>query len=295
MGEIAEAGEKIYLDYDQAELNRQYNQATLVPDNSPYAAAGAAATSRARERLDCELDISYGDSPDQRLDVYKPGNAGGDGGPVLIFVHGGAWRGSTKEACGGPASLLCPAGAVYVAIEFSLAPEARLDQMVAQVREAVVFVHANAASWGGDPGRMYVAGISSGAHLTSMIAVNDWAAAGLPADVIKGACMLSGPYDLVPVRLSARNDYLNLDEAAAEQLNPLRFLRPGLAPAIIGWGGKELDEFQRQGRDFLAAWRAAGLEAQDFFLPERNHFEMGQEYGNPESPVQRALQKMMGL
>lgn len=288
----AVTAEKIYLDYDQEELDRQYNQATLVPDNTPYQDQGHAATEQARARWRCELDIPYGDHPDEILDIYRPKT---DGGPMLIYTHGGAWRGSSKDTCGGAASIFVPAGGVYATLEFSKAPEVRLDHMVAQVRAGVEFLYSNAARFGADQDQIYLAGHSSGAHMTAMLVVTDWAARGIPSDLIKGFAALSGPFDLVPVKLSARNDYLFLDDQAVERNTPERHLRDNLPPAILGYGGKELEEFQRQNQAFLAAWRAAGLEAQEIIYPDKNHFDVGAAYYNPNDELPKSLLKMMDL
>lgn len=292
-GDDPVSGEKIFLDYDQAELNRQYDQRTLVADISAYNEGWVAGSQRARDTLDCRLDIAFGAHPDQTLDVYRPEQ---DGAPILVFVHGGAWRQLSKNESASPACVFVPAGAVYVALNFSLAPEASLDEIVGQVRQGVAHVYRNAEEYGGDPERLYVAGHSSGGHLTAMMGVTDWQdLEGLPAETIKGFSALSGLYDLAPVRLSARNDYLFLDEAAEERNSSIRQLRDGLPPAIVGWGGKELEEFQRQGEAFLKAWRAAGLTAEQIVMPDRNHFDMGDEYANEDGPVVRALKEMMEL
>lgn len=286
-------GEKIFLDYDQAELNRQYDQRTLVPDISVYNERWTVDSQRARDTLDCRLDIAYGAHPDQTLDVFKPER---DGAPILVFIHGGAWRQLSKNESAAPANVFVPAGTVYVALNFSLAPDAGLDEIVGQVRQGVAHVYRNGEIYGGNPDRLFVAGHSSGGHLTAMMGVTDWPnLEGLPADTIKGFSSISGIYDLEPVRLSARNDYLFLDEAAEIRNGSIRHIRAGLPPALIGWGGKELDEFQRQGQAFLDGWQAAGLTAEKIFMPDRNHFDMGDEYANEQGPVVQALKRMMGL
>jgi len=132
-------------------------------------------------------------------------------------------------------------------------------------------------------------GHSSGAHLAANIAVTDWPALGAPHDLIKGLTVASGPYDLEPVRLSARNDYLFLDEDTALALTPQTHLRPGLAPAIIAWGGLELDEFQRQSVSLAEAWESQGMAVQRLFFQDKNHFEMGCEYMDLKSPLFKAV------
>ena len=125
--------------------------------------------------------------------------------------------------------------------------------------------------------------------MAANIAGTDWLALGAQHDLIKGLSVSSGPYDLEPVRLSARNDYLFLDEGTALALSPQKHLRPGLAPAIIAWGGLELDEFQRQSVALAEAWESQGMAVQRLFFQDKNHFEMGCEYMDLKSPLFKAI------
>lgn len=281
----------IYRDYNQEELNRQYNQRSLVPDPSPYIAIWATTTQQAKTAFTYREDIAYGDHPDELLDLYSPDGAGVQNSlaPLLVFCHGGAWRALSKDDSGYVATVFVPEGVAVAALNFSLAPEEKLELIVDQVRRAVLYLYDNANEFKVDPEQVYVCGHSSGAHLAANIAVTDWPAMGAPIDLIKGLTVASGPYDLEPVRLSARNEYLYLDEDAAKLLTPQTHLRPGLPPAIIAWGGCELDEFQRQGVTLADAWEREGMAVQRLFFQEKNHFEMGSEYMNLKSPLFKAL------
>ena len=288
---------KIFGDYDQEQLNAQYNQRTLVPDIGPYSARAEGATRLARAEFDCQARVHYGAGDDQWMAVYRSKNAPNSDAPILIYFHGGAWLVSEDGRDGQVAPEFVRAGAVFVAPNFSVVPDVSLGTMVRQCREAVAYCYQNAASLGGDASRIHVCGHSSGSHLTAMTAVTNWAAEfGLPADVIKGATLVSGPYDLAPVRLSARNDYLHLDAGAEQRNSPGRHIRADAPPAIFAYGRGELDEFQRQSRDLSTAWEAAtGRVSAPLTFPDNNHFQMREEYARVGGPLAKAVLEQMGL
>jgi len=286
-------GPKVWLDYDQKQLDSQYDQRVLVPDADAYMARNLVASRRVRAEMDCRLDVAYGPSGDEKLDVFPANRAGA---PVVVYVHGGAWTRWDKAHNSFQAPAFVRAGAAYVAVDFALVPQVSLDEQVRQNRAAVAWVYRNAAGFGADPQRLFVAGHSSGAHVVGLLAVNDWhAAAGLPADLIKGAVAVSGMYDLEPVRLSARNAYLHLDDAAVARNSMLRQLPARMPPMIVAWGGKEQLEFQRQSRDLVAELRRRGDACEEYFYPGHNHFDMSNEFANPDSAFMQAAFRMMGL
>ncbi|PIW26618.1 MAG: alpha/beta hydrolase [Rhodospirillales bacterium CG15_BIG_FIL_POST_REV_8_21_14_020_66_15] len=286
------AAPKVWRDYDQAELDRQYDQRSIVPDGDDYKADDAKASETARAETDCRIDVAYGGHPDERLDVFP---ARAPGSPVLVHLHGGGWARGSKSNESFVAPGLVDAGAAAVVVEFSLCPAGTLAGMVDQCRRAVAWVHAHAGEMNAAADRIVISGHSSGSHLAAMMWVTDWAARGLPADVLKGCVVTCGIYELTPVRLSYRNEYLGLDDAAVAQLSPIRRLKPDLPPVALFYGGGELAEFRRQGRDFAQALRDAHLEVAETDIPGLNHFQMGRLLGRPDSPVHRAALRMLGL
>ena len=286
-------GPKVWLDYDQQQLDRQYDQRVLVPDADAYMARNLVDSRRVRAEMDCRLDVAYGPSGDEKLDIFPAAQAGA---PVVVYVHGGAWTRWDKAHNSFQAPAFVGAGAAFVSVDFALVPQVSLDEQVRQVRAAVAWVYRNAAEFGADPRRLFVAGHSSGAHVVGLLAVNDWTATpGLPADLVKGAVAVSGMYDLEPVRLSARNAYLHLDDAAVARNSMLRQLPARMPPMVVAWGGKEQLEFQRQSRDLVTELRRRGHACEEFFYPEHNHFDMSNEFANPDGAFMQAAFRMMGL
>ena len=283
---------KIFLDYDQETLDAQYNQRSLVPDADDYIAVDVAESARVRQKLDCRIDVAYGPGEDETLDLFP---AAAPGSPVVVYMHGGAWTRSDKSNESFMAEAFVAAGAAFVAVNFGLCPKVTLDEMIRQAREAVAWSCENAQDFNADPGRLYIAGHSSGGHVGGMMAVTDWTAHNLPRTLVKGALLCSGMYDLAPVRLSARNDYLHLDEAAEARNSAIRQIPADGCPLIVGYGGGEQTEFRRQSRAFAAAWRDAGLEVEEFDMPGVNHFQLRRHFNDPNSPILTAMLALMGL
>ena len=157
------------------------------------------------------------------------------------------------------------AGAHYVVPDFAWVQDVGGSLMVLadQVRRAIAWVYDNAARLGIDPNQIYIGGQSSGGHLAAVALTTDWARDfGLPVDLIKGGMCISGMYDLEPVRLSARSNYVKFDQTTVATLSPIRHLDRLHAPVIIAYGTCETPEFQRQNREFAAAVESAGKKVQ---------------------------------
>ena len=170
-------GPRVWLDYDQEALDSQYNQRALVPDADDYIAVDVAESKRVREKLECRIDVAYGPSEDEKLDLFP---ARAPGSPMAVYMHGGAWTRSDKANESFMAEAFVEAGAAFVAANFGLCPKVTLDEMIRQARAAVAWSHANARDLNADPGRLYIAGHSSGGHVGGMMAVTDWQAAPRP-------------------------------------------------------------------------------------------------------------------
>ncbi|HEX4554225.1 MAG TPA: alpha/beta hydrolase, partial [Xanthobacteraceae bacterium] len=200
-------GPRVWLDMDQKELDDAYDQAVYAPNSEQVALRRTVNSAAVRARLGFKR-VAYGPTPIEMLDIYatKAPNA-----PVMVFIHGGAWRAGSAKDNAEAAELFVNAGAHYVVLDFANVMElgGSLFPMVEQVRRGVAWVYKNAASFGGDPDRIYIAGRSSGSHLGGVVLITDWQKDfGLPADLVKGALLSSGMYDLKPVRLSKRGAYV---------------------------------------------------------------------------------------
>jgi arylformamidase len=288
-------GPRVFLDYDQIELDAAYDQTAYAPLEEQILKRLGSLSAAARERLGAPQREAYGPSEIEKLDVYRTSQAKA---PIFIFIHGGAWRGGNAKGYAYVAETFAKAGAHFVALDFVNVKETGGDlrPMAAQVRRAIAWVYQNAARFDGDAQRLYIGGHSSGGHLCAVALVTAWEKDfGLPVDVVKGGLCMSGLYDLKPVRLSSRSSYVDISDEIEQALSPARHIERLRVPIVVTYGGNETPEFQRQNRDFAAAVKAAGRPVELVAAPDFNHFEMVESLGNPYGPNGRAALKLMGL
>lgn len=277
----------IYRDFDREALDAAYNNTGAVPDTEAIIARWVGAGDETASMPEARLDIAYGPGPRQSLDLFVPE---GDGPfPVFAFIHGGYWQRLNKRpfTCFAPAFL--QAGIAYAAIGYPLCPDVRLTALVESVRQGVAWLGTEGAAQGLDPARVHIAGHSAGGHLTAMMLSTDWAARGLPADLVKSGCAISGIYDLEPIRLGALNDAVRLNEAEVAALSPIHHPPTRAGHLTLHVGGDELPEFLRQQADYATVWRAAGLPLDETTAPGANHFTVINALGEPGSPLHRAI------
>jgi arylformamidase len=282
---------KVFLDYDQPALDRAYDQPSWAPNMQEVLQRRAAASDAVRARLGAPRRFAYGPTPVEQLDVYP---AASPETPVMVFLHGGAWRGGDARSQAYAAETFVGAGVHWVVPDFATVMDVGLDGMVEQVRRAVAWVAGHAATFGGDPGRLYVGGHSSGAHLAGNVLVTDWTSDfGLPADLVKGGLCVSGMYDLKAVRLSARSAYVKFDDRIEHALSPQRHLDRLRAPVVVAYAELDSPEFQRQARDFAAALRRVGRLRSLVVGAGLNHFEIPETLARPDGLLGRAALELM--
>ncbi|HXP74770.1 MAG TPA: alpha/beta hydrolase [Stellaceae bacterium] len=277
----------LYRDYDRAALDAQYFLRGRVPEHPEYFRRWAEDSAAVRRARPCRLDIAY---DGEKLDLFpaekKPA-------PCLLFIHGGYWQALGKSDFSFLVPAFQDAGIAVAVADYTLAPKADMDEIVRQNRAAVAWLQRNAREHGIDPARIHVAGHSAGGHLAAMVLETDWRAFGLDRDPVRGACAISGLYDLEPIRLSYLNDVLALDAAAAERNSPLLHLPKQSPPLILSVGTGETDEFLRQQESFATAWRAAGLPLEVADQPGDNHFDAVERLGQPQSLLHQAVMRQI--
>ena len=291
------SGTPIYRDYDQDALDLQYNARAAVPDHAPLIEAWSSDSVRARQELACRLDVAFGPSPIEVLDIFPADHAAAAGlAPVQVFFHGGYWRAFHKDDFSFVARAFAAKGAVVVVMNYALIPTVNMDELVRQCRAALAWVHRNAASFGGDAGRVFVSGHSAGGHLVAMMLATDWPAFdGLPGDIVKGGFSVSGLFDLEPIRLSFLNEELNLGADDVARHSPLRLEPRVAAPLILAVGSDESDEFQRHGTELAAAWKSKGADCRIMNFAGLNHFTILDGLRDPESALAQAIHVQMEI
>jgi arylformamidase len=290
-------GPIVWLDMDQRELDDAYDQLVYAPNRDQLTKRRIINSAAARKRIGEPLRFAYGPTPVEGLDVFPATGEGKAAGPVAIFVHGGAWRAGNASDYSFVAEPFVRAGGAFVVLDFTTVDETggSLFPMVEQVRRAIGWVYRNASSFGGDRDWLYLVSHSSGSHLAGCAVTHDWSKDGLPRDIIKGATLSSGMYDLKPVRLSKRSAYVKFTDAMEHELSAIRHLDALTTPLIVSYGTYETPEFQRQTRDFAAAVKAAGKPIELLVGEAYNHFEMLETLANPYGLLGRAVLAQMGL
>ena len=287
--------EAVYRGYDRKALDAQYFLRPQVEDFTAFAQLYKDLSAEARAEIPCKLDLAFGELPGEKLDVFAP--EGAEGAPVHFFIHGGYWQSMDKSDFDYVAKGLVPRGAVAVVVNYTLAPEVHIEEIVRQNRAALAWVWHNIAQYGGNPDAIHVSGHSAGGHLTAMMAATDWAGfeAGLPTDLVKSALPISGVFELEPVRLCFLNDVLALDEAEAAANSPalLKGLHP--APQVLALGGDETVEFHRQTNDYAETLKSQGVEVETWLPEGLNHFTIVEEFRDPNSNLTNIACRLMGL
>ncbi len=277
----------LYRNYDKAGLDAQYFLRARVPDHPEYFKRWKEDSEAVRRSRPCRLDLRY---DVETIDVFP---APKTPAPCLLFIHGGYWQALDKSDFGYIVPAFQDAGVAVAVVNYTLAPKAKMDEIVRQNRAAVAWLHRNAREFGIDPARIHVAGHSAGGHLTTMILATDWSAFGLDHNPVRGACAISGLFDLEPIRLCYLNDVLGLDAEAARRNSPIHHIPRQSPPLILSVGTGETDEFLRQQADFAQAWRAAGLTLEIADQPGDHHFRIADRLGEPKSLLHQAVMRQI--
>jgi len=287
-------GPLVWLDMDQEELDASYDNDGFVTNHDAVNERRTANNAIALERIGPPEIHSYGPAEIEKIEIYrtKQPNA-----PVNIFLHGGGWRGGRAAQVAYMAECFIHAGAHFAPVDFSsvLQTNGSLFPLVDQVRRATAWVYRNAQNFGADPEKIYLTGHSAGGHLGGCVVTSEWEDPDLPRDILKGALLGSGMYDLRPVRLSSRSSYVAFTDEMEEALSPQRHIDKLHTPLYLTYGLLETPEFQRQSRDFYAAVRAVDKPAKIYAGTAYNHYETQETLGSPYGFMGRVALEMMNL
>jgi len=271
----------LYRDFEtQAQIDAQYNPAIRLPDATAPAQYYARQSALARVQLGCVLDVPYGPTLAETLDIFP---AGAPGSPVFVFLHGGYWRALSSKDFSCIALGLQPLGITTVVVNYALCPWVTMDEITRQARAAVAWTIKNIARFGGDPARVALGGHSAGAHLTAMCLQTPWPQDyGLPADPLAAAVLVSGIYDIAPLRYSYLQPLIQLDDGVIRRNSPAFLVRACATPIWVNWGDQETPEFARQSARFHQAWAAAGNASQLSALAQADHYTGIHGFESPE-------------
>lgn len=250
----------VFLEYTQNRLNLNYDQRRWLPRSREIVARYEPKSQEARSRVS-RTTFQYGKSDEETLDWFPSARASA---PTMIFIHGAAWLNFTKDDFYFVAAALLRQSFNACVLNFASLKTVRMPEMCDQVRRAIAWVATNAAKLGADPFQLHFCGHSSGAHLVAVSLTSDWTAFGLPDGYpILSASCISGVFDLEPVMLSARRNYISLDATKIDALSPIRHVADIRCHVLVSESGQDTSEFQRHSREFANAlepeWRPGCL------------------------------------
>jgi arylformamidase len=277
---------RIWDGLSAADHEHQYNPQNSVPDFKLFQARREGPNAAARASLHCVADQGYGPHRLHKVDVYR---APQDRAPVHVFFHGGYWRAQDKQNFAFVAAPLVARGVCAVIANYALCPEVTLDGVVDSAIGALDWTARNIAGLGGDPGRITVSGHSAGAHLGAALLATDWTARGLPADLVKGAVLISGIYDPAPAARTSVDAEIRLTPELIARHDYERVPPRTRCPTWIVAGGREPWHWIDQSFRYAHHLRRHGGDPGVVVSPGFHHFDIMDQYRDPDSDVTRAL------
>jgi arylformamidase len=232
-----------------------------------------------RAQYGTHLNLAYGPRERNRIDFLKAApNA-----PTLLFIHGGYWQMRAKEFFTMFAAGPMAQGINVAFIGYTLAPDATLEQIVAEIHAGIDYLAGRLPELGADPKRLIASGWSAGGHLTAMAMMNPH---------IEGGVAISGIYDLEPIRHSYLNVKLGLDEPMSKRNSPM-LMAHGVKPMALVVGGEELPLLRKQTADFAGYRANHGLPVIYEEIPGTNHFTIMDELGSPSGRITTLIRQMV--
>jgi acetyl esterase/lipase len=263
----------------RAELDLGLNNGTAVAGSVEMVAGWEQRSGEMRKQKPANLDLRYGPRERNRIDFFKAA----DNGPTLLFIHGGYWQNRAKEVfsifAGGPMAH----GINVALIGYTLAPDATLDEIVAEIHAGIDYLARQLPALGAAPGGIVVAGWSAGGHLTSM---------ALPNPNVRAGMAISGIYDLEPIRHSYLNVKLALDEAMSRKNSPMMMAGGASKPLSLVAGSAELPLLRQQTAGFACHRARHGLPVTYEEIPGANHFTIMDELASPKGRITTLIRQL---
>ncbi|KAM4583876.1 kynurenine formamidase isoform 3-T3 [Odontesthes bonariensis] len=292
---------------EKDELERQYSPSRwshrMSADDviKAHVKALKEGTERARGCAQTLLNVPYGEGDGEKLDVYIPRTNSLDVN-LVVYLHGGYWqflRGFcfclfSKDESGFMAVPLIDKGVVVVAVGYDIAPKGNMDLMVSQVRRSVVSVVQQYSHISG----LYLCGHSAGAHLAAMVLSTDWSQYSI-APQIKGAFLVSGIYDLLPILSTYVNEPLKMTEEVAVRNSPSKLvpqlkLSSSSCQIVVAVAENDSPEFRKQSEEYCKTLEASGLNVTMEDVANTDHFSIIEKLVEEEYHLTKLLLEMMG-
>ncbi|MBR1237055.1 alpha/beta hydrolase [Bradyrhizobium sp. AUGA SZCCT0182] len=264
----------------QAERDAAYDNNAAVKNSAALIAERNQASEALRASRKSILDVPYGDRERTKIDLY-PATDGT--APCLVFLHGGYWQRNARDVFAMLVEGVAAHGWSVAIPGYSLAPDASLTQIVAEISHSLDWLAQNGAAYG-ISGPVILSGWSAGAHLVAMALDHPHVAAGLA---------ISGVYDLAPIRDTGLNNALKLTDLEVAQLSPLRL--PAVHKRLdIAYGTAELPALVFDSIQLHEARVAAGAPGRLVPIEGANHFSILGELRRPDGALVDIARKLVG-
>jgi acetyl esterase/lipase len=263
----------------QQERDLGLNNGVAVAGSSEIVAGWEQRSQAMRARYPGHLDLRYGPRERNRIDFLKAR----DKAPTLLFIHGGYWQNRAKEAFTLFAEGPMAHGINVALIGYTLAPDATLDAIVAEIHAGIDFLAGQLLALGGNTDGIVASGWSAGGHLTSM---------ALSHPRVRAGMAISGIYDLEPIRASYLNVKLGLDEVMSRRNSSMMQAGGAPKPLSLVAGSAELPLLRKQTADFAGHRARYGLPVTYEEIPGADHFSIMNEMLSPKGRITTLIRQL---
>ena len=280
---------KPYHNMDHETLEREYSPSSCIDDIMVFIDEYERESAYAREILknNMQLGIKYGPEERSHFDIFLPEDEGPF--PIHIFIHGGYWQFLSKNESAFAAPNFVAHDVIFIALDYTLAPDANLHEIVDQTRRGIISILENADKYGGDADNITISGSSAGGHLVAEVLSTDWQKHGYDKCPLKGALAISGIFDLEPLVKTYVNDPLKMTVDDAHALSPLLHIPDQACPVAFSVGENETSEFHRQTAEYREACAEQGIDTSYIYSPAFNHFNIVMNLNKKDSPLFQAV------
>ena len=293
----------MYRNFNLAELEQQYSPSSCIDDINVfikrYIDESNDALTTAQSQNLVKTELQYGDKSSQTLDLFLPIHPETAKKKLHVYIHGGYWQELSKNESCFAATNFQQHGYHFAVLNYTLAPNASVSDIVAECRQALAWLYQNSERFGYQKDEVYLSGSSAGGHLVMMMAMTNWAKSfDIEENFIKGICAVSGVYDLTPIAQTYINEPLQLTPKEIIDCSPLLqggdFTQLEACKVIMAYGDNETTEFKRQTAEMTAALRHQHLEVLEQEIAQRNHFDVILDLALPESWLFQQVRQQMG-
>lgn len=280
---------KPYHSMDHETLEREYSPSSCIDDIMVFIQQYINESKKAHKSLKdiIRSNIKYGPEERSYMDLFVPKSDAPL--PIHVFIHGGYWQQLSKNESAFAAPNFVDHDVIFIALDYTLAPEASLFEIVDQTRRGIISILKSAHKFGGDPDNITISGSSAGGHLVAEVISTDWKTYGYQQCPLKGTLCISGVFDLEPIVDTYVNEPLKMTKQDAYILSPLYHVPDESCPIIFTVGENETSEFHRQTDEYMKACAKKGIQTSYVAMPVFNHFDIVMNLNKKDSPLFQAL------